>query len=376
MNDEGIDHHSYGYHNNGSENEDFPADVADIPTQATSAFPISQPVSGHPVAFHSYEDPGDHMGQTPHGWQPNNYYNAYAAYSHGDDVTSAHGGQPTATEYPTGGPLQQAESNAPEQHQYAASNGSESSQSWNSWDSLETPEDFRAAYLAFDRVTSIVPTQIPVARNSPAVNNYTMARRDIAPLYRIDSRHPEVIFRDGFQPWNELNPPSLQYYQHREQETALVSTTRDGRPDAETVARLYEQGHQAIYQYEIWVPGGIDLMATLNRAAHTSQQEVIFHGGIESTYVLRAKAIDEYLETTAEFENENAHGATGTRDEYYNQSRAITSSSESSIRSSGRSSRPEGSLHGRHLDTHLGHGQGGHGRRSSRQKGEAKSGGR
>ena len=58
----------------------------------------------------------------------------------------------------------------------------------------------------------INPQDIRVANSGPSADNDFVYRLDELPLYRWDSRGPEIIFSEGFRNKNNQVPTSLQFY--------------------------------------------------------------------------------------------------------------------------------------------------------------------
>jgi hypothetical protein len=108
-------------------------------------------------------------------------------------------------------------------------------------------------------------------------------RASVEPLYRADDRPPEVVFAEGFAPRDHRNT-DLALYVLTGEPSAFVSTTRDP-------ALIHRAPRD--FQYEIDVPGGIDVNATLGPHDHADEQEVAFPGGIESCYIEGARPYDQ-----------------------------------------------------------------------------------
>ncbi|MEU9557217.1 scabin-related ADP-ribosyltransferase [Streptomyces fumanus] len=136
------------------------------------------------------------------------------------------------------------------------------------------------------------PRDLVVANTGPAVNAQLMYRKDTLPLFRWDTRGPEIIFSEGFRNWNNLAPSSLQHYQNQNQETALVSFTREPDP---TFSRpdwaVNEDGLS--YRYLTFPPGGYEFLSTLQTASYSSQDEVAHWKGVRPEYVARVDIVNE-----------------------------------------------------------------------------------
>ncbi|MFD7169720.1 scabin-related ADP-ribosyltransferase [Streptomyces violascens] len=107
-------------------------------------------------------------------------------------------------------------------------------------------------------------------------------RTDDAPLFRNDNRLPEAIFDNGFEP---LDPShvDLGEYVREGDPSAFVSTSfRDDIGD--------DFGGK--YTYEIDVPGGIDVNATMGDHPLAYEKEVAFPGGIRPEYIKGARPYD------------------------------------------------------------------------------------
>ncbi|GAA2055056.1 hypothetical protein N0X72_21920 [Streptomyces carpaticus] len=110
-------------------------------------------------------------------------------------------------------------------------------------------------------------------------------------LYRAESRGPEIIFEEGFLPWDTATGQyDLQAYVLNNQPSPFVSTTYDHD--------LYKDWRKAAYNYYIDAPGGIDVNATIgddHKYAH--QAEVAFPGGIDPAFIAGACPIDKTTNT-------------------------------------------------------------------------------
>jgi hypothetical protein len=116
-------------------------------------------------------------------------------------------------------------------------------------------------------------------------------RQDDEPLYRWENRPPHVVFVEGIPSWNARLPTSLRLYARDGQPTGYVSTTRN--PHMLWLGA--EDGARYIYRYKLSVPGGIDMVQSLGRAANAEQQEVIFWQGIRARYVVQVDIFDRQM---------------------------------------------------------------------------------
>lgn len=202
------------------------------------------------------------------------------------------------------------------------SDGSDEGQSYSA-------QEFREQYQAFARETTFTPQpavgfgestygldpdKIVVANTGPAKGLRAAYRQDLQPLYRWDSRDYTVIFKEGFRPHNDKRPSSMQHYQAETIETALVSTTRDARWDADEGPRpawsASAEGYS--YRYTINAPGGYDFLASLNVKSYARQQEVAFWKGIRPEYISEVAIFDQNGVERARYSNPNAHAARET----------------------------------------------------------------
>ncbi|MFB4422854.1 DUF4157 domain-containing protein [Streptomyces sp. QL37] len=124
-------------------------------------------------------------------------------------------------------------------------------------------------------------------------------RTDNAELYRFDSRPPETILAQGFQPWNDKVPKSLRAYQKTLQKTGFVSATRS---PGDYVPDWARQPDGTAYRYVLNPPGGMDIVDSLGTVSFAQQQEVIFWKGIQAHYITRVEKVDRsgrVVESTA-----------------------------------------------------------------------------
>jgi hypothetical protein len=109
-------------------------------------------------------------------------------------------------------------------------------------------------------------------------------------LYRADSRAPEVIFKEGFQPKATLDGQyDIEKYVLKNQPSPYVSTSYDHD--------LYKQWKSG-FNYYIDAPAGVDVNKTIGDThKYASQEEVAFPGGIASAYIVGACPVDTVKKT-------------------------------------------------------------------------------
>ncbi len=105
-------------------------------------------------------------------------------------------------------------------------------------------------------------------------------------LYRVDSRSPDVIFQDGFQP--KGTSTDIQTYVDQNTPSAFVSTSKT--PD---IYQNPDFGAPGNYLYEVdgsQTPG-VDVNAVYPANPYASEQEIAVPGGIPSGAIIGAKPI-------------------------------------------------------------------------------------
>ncbi|MEU2431127.1 putative T7SS-secreted protein [Streptomyces sp. NPDC007861] len=90
------------------------------------------------------------------------------------------------------------------------------------------------------------------------------------PLVRNDNRSPDVVFQEGFQPWNTENT-NLRNYVLQNEHSAYVGTTRDVDMDWHTQ-----------YRYDVDAAGGIDVNQSVANNPFAHEQEIVFPGGVRT----------------------------------------------------------------------------------------------
>lgn len=105
-------------------------------------------------------------------------------------------------------------------------------------------------------------------------------------LYRSDPGDPDVIFEQGFFPYDVTNTDLQEHAEDRNAETAFVATTRN--------EYLYGDWDKPSYRYTLELPGGIEVNATLgNSSPYPHEDEIAFPGGIQPQYIKGANEVDE-----------------------------------------------------------------------------------
>ncbi|MFC9647826.1 MULTISPECIES: ADP-ribosyltransferase [unclassified Streptomyces] len=116
-------------------------------------------------------------------------------------------------------------------------------------------------------------------------------RTDCRQLYRADSRKPEVIFEQGFQPKAPVNGQyDVEKYVLVNQPSPYVSTSYDHD--------LYKQWYKSGFNYYIDAPGGIDVNKTIGDTHKWADQvEVAFPGGISRERIVGVCPVDKVKKT-------------------------------------------------------------------------------
>jgi hypothetical protein len=168
-----------------------------------------------------------------------------------------------------------------------------------------------------------VPSPHPVTDHPPVDPAITAAQPEIlgaglphqmkwrsdggdAPLHKFSEKAPEEVFRDGLRPKGGRLGHLLEHVYRSPPDTAYVSTTRDR--DYVHHSALNNPGAAASlharyrYRYDVVLPGGIDVNATLDIASpFPDQEEVVFPGGIHVRFIrgmqplVNGSAIGEYV---------------------------------------------------------------------------------
>ncbi|MEU0950657.1 hypothetical protein ABZ379_49840, partial [Streptomyces canus] len=139
------------------------------------------------------------------------------------------------------------------------------------------------------------PDKFRVSRSQPHLT--LQYRADNESLYRYDTRHHDVIFNEGFRPWNGKAPRSLAHYQKHVPRTAVVSASRNPG-DYLPYWAVARDGLANLYV--IHAPGGIDMIATLKRRAGLEMQEVAFWKGIRPEFIDRVEVVRKTSDSEAQ----------------------------------------------------------------------------
>jgi hypothetical protein len=111
-----------------------------------------------------------------------------------------------------------------------------------------------------------------------------------APLYKFSDKTPEEVFRDGLRPKGGRLGHLIEHVYHNPADTGYVSTSRNYHylrdsalndpGSADALHRRYR------WRYDVVVPGGINVDATLDIASpFPDQEEVAFPGGINVKFI-------------------------------------------------------------------------------------------
>ena len=118
-----------------------------------------------------------------------------------------------------------------------------------------------------------------------------------APLHKFSEKAPEEVFRDGLRPKGERLGHVLEHVYKSPQDTGYVSTTRNR--DYVHQSAMNNPGAAAAlhgryrYRYDVVLPGGIDVNATLDIASpFPDQEEVVFPGGIDVRFIRGVQALE------------------------------------------------------------------------------------
>lgn len=134
-------------------------------------------------------------------------------------------------------------------------------------------------------------------------------------LYRFDDRHPSVVFGEGFQVREDKQGGST-HDQVASNSGRMVSTTRDSTwyTSKQFGGKNAPQIGDVAYNYVIDAPGGLDVLATLEREGNTGllksvdqEAEIGFLGGIDRRFVREAVEVKwdgkEWVPTKKVFTN-------------------------------------------------------------------------
>ncbi len=113
---------------------------------------------------------------------------------------------------------------------------------------------------------------------------------DTAPLYKFSERPPEEVFAQGLRPKGDHLGHLVEHVYRNPANTGWLSTSRNYHYLRDSV--LNDPGSAAPlhnryrWRYDVQVPGGIDVNATLDLASpFPDQEEVVFPGGIDVRFI-------------------------------------------------------------------------------------------
>jgi hypothetical protein len=133
-----------------------------------------------------------------------------------------------------------------------------------------------------------------------------MWRTDRRPLYKFSEKTREEVFRDGLRPKGNTLGHLLEHVYKNPSDTGYVSTSRNihylrdsalnDPGSAQALFRRYQ------WRYDVILPGGIDVDATLDIASpFPDQLEIAFPGGIDVRFIrgvqplVNGSAVGEYV---------------------------------------------------------------------------------
>ncbi|MFD6316416.1 scabin-related ADP-ribosyltransferase, partial [Streptomyces nigra] len=110
------------------------------------------------------------------------------------------------------------------------------------------------------------------------------------PLYWFTDRPPQEVFTQGAMPKGHGFASLLEYVYHGRDNTVWMSATRNSSLIAEGLDQNPAQAGAAagryIWRYELRVPGGVDVNATLDFASpYPFEREIAFPGGVHPRFV-------------------------------------------------------------------------------------------
>ncbi|AKG45655.1 ADP-ribosyltransferase [Streptomyces xiamenensis] len=138
-----------------------------------------------------------------------------------------------------------------------------------------------------DKLYAAAVTDVDLDRITPD----PVYRDNCRQLYRAEGRAPEIIFEEGFLPWDTVDGQyDLEAYVLENQHSPFVSATYDHD--------LYKDFRRTLYNYYIDAPGGIDVNLTIgDDHKYAGQVEVAFPGGIDRAFIAGACPIDRTTHT-------------------------------------------------------------------------------
>ncbi|OAA33269.1 hypothetical protein AAL_00734 [Moelleriella libera RCEF 2490] len=178
------------------------------------------------------------------------------------------------------------------------------------WLRSANEETAREVFARLDRVISTDTSHQELVMRPNWVfnvkNNPVLAAAE--PLSRWDSRPPQVIFEEGFQPkltpadmdaFRQLDDLGVHLHRYVNEQTSsiFVSTSRPISQDGKHVDVWHPSKIKGRYRYEIFAYGGVDVAATFGRHAdiyYPEQQEVTFIGGVRRELIRSATEYDQY----------------------------------------------------------------------------------
>ncbi len=101
-------------------------------------------------------------------------------------------------------------------------------------------------------------------------------RTDDGPLRVAGQRPPAEVFRQGLRPRGDRLGPLSEHVQGDPADSGYVSASRGGQGTP---------GAPAEWVYEVALPGGIDVAATLDLSSPVPGQEIVFPGGIHVRFI-------------------------------------------------------------------------------------------
>ncbi|MFI8301818.1 type II toxin-antitoxin system prevent-host-death family antitoxin, partial [Streptomyces nigra] len=115
-------------------------------------------------------------------------------------------------------------------------------------------------------------------------------RQDGKPLYWFTDRPPQEVFRQGAVPKGSRFASLLEYVYHGREDTVWVSATRNSSLIVEGLERNPVRAGAAAdryrWRYELRVPGGVDVNATLDFASpYPFEREIAFPGGVHPRFL-------------------------------------------------------------------------------------------
>ncbi|GLY83561.1 scabin-related ADP-ribosyltransferase [Actinoallomurus iriomotensis] len=106
----------------------------------------------------------------------------------------------------------------------------------------------------------------------------------------MTDKRPQEVFRDGLRPRGDRLGHLIDHVYNNPKDTGYVSTSRNPgyrRDSVRNDPRAAEALHGRYqWRYDVVLPGGIDVNATLDIASpFPDQEEVVFPGGIDVRFI-------------------------------------------------------------------------------------------